>query len=75
MIDTKWHLHNPIFISVSFTQVFTKMTMPDSNIPGMSFITIHVEVKKVNKSLVKAFLLSQHPSFFSTGFSQLSNDL
>lgn len=62
MMDTKWHLHNPVFISVSLAQVFTKMTMPDNNIPGMSFITIQVEVKKVNESLVKAFL-------------QLSNDL
>lgn len=52
----------PIFISVGLSQVFTKMTMPDNNIPGMSFITIQVEVKKVNESLVKAFL-------------QLSNDL
>lgn len=61
-MDTKWHLHNPVFISVSLAQVFTKMAMPDNNIPGMSFITIQVEVKKVNESLVKAFL-------------QLNNDL
>lgn len=50
MMDTKWHLHNPLFISVSLTLVFTKMTMPD-NIPGMNFITIKVEVKQVNESL------------------------
>lgn len=62
-MDTKWHLHSPALISVNLAQIFTKMTMPDNNIPGISFITFQVEVKKVNESLVKAFPLSQYPSF------------
>lgn len=68
-MHNKWYAHSPVLISVTRTQIFTKMTTSDNSIPGTSFITIQVEVTKVNESLVKAFLLSQYPPLSDRIFS------
>lgn len=57
MMPNKCYAHSPVLVSVTLTQIFTKMTMSDNSIPGTSFITVQVEIKKVNESLVTAFLL------------------
>lgn len=69
MMHNKWYMHSPVLISVTLTPIFTKMTTSDNSIPGTSFRTMQVDVKKVNESLVKAFLLSKYPSFSDRIFS------
>jgi len=68
-MHNQWYVHSPVLASVSLTEIFSKMTMSDNSIPRTSFITIQAELKKVNKSLVKAFLLSQYPAFSDRIFS------